>query len=357
MKSTLAVAIIGVGGLAGCGSTVSFTRGMEEPVKGIANAAALADEAEQNVLKAIASGLATTSLSLGELVCRSDGPGPGDVRSHLQAFGDALDTVRKVGEKPDDTSYVGYIRKFRENQAAGQPPANPATEQEDARKKEFERRTRCEALFKADTAGSTRLASLDGNAALPVFFTRLLGIDQLLKAILGQAETLSREAAVKRTIQVLLPDLRKAAVELKAVPTPTYGPLVRYLPGSAPDAENMNGTVLGATLNVRRWYVAKQASAQWAYLDACRRAVDKKCFGEPAVQAAANGFAASVYSYRSLAKLDSVKVHATVDAAVVAAEKSLDVKGPAAWIDGLIGIADALSTLDDAYGKYDKSKD
>ena len=357
MKVTIAVAVIGAAALAGCGTTASFTRGMEEPVKAIANAAALADEAEQNVLKAVATGLAPSSLTLGDLVCKPLGLGPGDVRTQLRAFGDVLDTVRKVGEKPDDTSYAGYIRKFRENAAAGQPPADPAAEQAEARKKELERLSRCNALFKADTATGTQLRPLDGEGALPMFFTRLLGFDQLVKAILGQAEALSREAAVKRTIQMLLPGLKEAATQLKTVPTPTYGPLVRYAASSVPEAEGMNGTVLGATVNVRRWYVAQQARTQWEYLSRCRAAADKACFGDPDVQAAANGFAASVYSYRSLAKVDSAKVQATVDAAVVAAEKSLEVKGAAGWIDGLIGIADALSALDDAYGKYDKSKD
>ena len=353
----IVVAAFCASALAGCSTTASFTSGMEEPVKAITNAAALADEAEQNVLKAVAAGLAPTSLALDDLVCRPVGPGPGSVRSQLQAFGDALDTVRKVGEKPDDTSYAGYIRKFRENAAAGQPPADPAAEQADASKKELERLVRCKALFKADTASGTQLRPLDGEGALPLFFTRLLGFDQLMKVFLGQAEALSREAAVRRTIQILLPGLKESATQLKTVPTPTYGPMMRYVSGSAPEAEGMNGTVLGATVNVRRWYVSHQARTQWDYLSRCRAAADKTCFGDPAVQAAANGFAASVYLYRSLAKVDSVKVQATVDAAVVAAEKSLEVKGAAAWIDGLIGIADALSALDEAYGKYDKSRD
>lgn len=357
MKLKIAVAVIGATALAGCGTSASFTRAMGEPVKAIANAAALADDAEQNVLKAIAAGLAPPPFALDDLVCRPGGPGPGNVRSQLQAFGDALDTVRKVGEKPDETSYSGYIRKFRENAAAGQQPTDPAAEQAEARKKESERLARCKALFSADTAAGTQLRPLDGEGALPIFFTRLLGLDQLVKAFLGQAEALSREAAVKRTIQVLLPGLKEAATQLKTVPTTTYGPLVRYAAGSAPEAESMNGTVLGATVNVRRWYVAQQARTQWDYLSRCRAVADKTCFGDPAVQAAANGFASSVYSYRSLAKVDSVKVQTSVDAAVVAAERSLEVKGAAAWIDGLIGIADALSALDDAYGKYDKSKD
>lgn len=357
MKVTIAVAVIGAGALAGCGTTASFTRGMEEPVKAIANAAALADEAEQNVLKAVAAGLAPTSMTLSELVCNPLGPGPGDVRTQLRAFGEVLDTVQKVGEKPDDTSYAGYIRKFRQNAAAGQPSADPAAEQAEARKKELERILRCNSLFKADTDTGTKLRPLDGEGALPLFFTRLLGLDPLFKALFGQAEALSREAAVRRTIQMLLPGLKEAATQLKTVPTPTYGPLVRYATSSAPEAEGMNATVLGATVNVRRWYVAQQARTQWEYLSRCRAAADKACFGDPAVQAAANGFVASVYSYRSLALVDSAKVQATVDAAVVAAEKSLEGQGAAGWIDGLIGIADALSALDDAYGKYDKSRD
>lgn len=349
------VAVFFVASLAGCSTTASFTSGMEEPVKAMANAAALADEAEQNVLKAVAAGLTPPSMALEDLVCKAVGPGPGGVRSQLEAFSDALDIVRKVGEKPDDTSYAGYIRKFRENAAAGHPPADPTDEQADARRREIERFVRCKALFKADTATGTQLRPQDGEGA-PMLFTRLLGSDQLMKTFLGQVEALSREAAVKRTIEMLLPGLKESAMQLNMVPTPTYGPLMRYVPGSAPEAESMNGTVLGATVNVRRWYVSQQARTQWDYLSSCRAAADKTCFGDPDVQAAANGFAASVYSYRSLAKIDSVKVQATVDAAVVAAERSLKDKSAAAWIDGLIGLADALSALDDAYGKYDKSK-
>lgn len=357
MKVTIAVAVLGSAALAGCGTTSSFTRGMEEPVKAIANAATLANEAEQNVLKAVATGLASSSLTLDDLVCKLASPGAVEVHGQLQAFGDALDTVRKVGEKPDDTSYAGYVRKFRESAAAGQPPTNPDAEQTEALKKEAERIARCKELFKADTAAGTQLMAPEGEAALPMIITRLLGFDQLVKALLGQAEALSREAAVKRTIQTLLPGLKKASAQLKMVPTPTYGPLVRYTAGSAPKAEGMNGTVLGATVNIRRWYIAQQARTQWEYLSRCRAAADKSCFGDPAIQAAANGFAASVHSYRSLAKVDAVKVQAMVDDAVAAAESSLEIQGAAAWIDGLIGIADALSALDDAYGKYDKSKD
>lgn len=356
MKLANAFAVLFVGVLAGCGTSASFTRGMEEPVKAISTSAQLAHEAELSVLRSMAVGLTSNVRALDDLVCKPIGAGPGAVRTQLQAFSEALETVQKVGEKPDDTSYAGYIRKFRENAAAGQPASDEATEQTEARKREAERLARCTALFRSDTSPGTQLRQMDGEGVLPMFATRFLGFDLLVKAFLSEAEALSREAAVKRTIRTLLPGLRQAATQLRAVPTATYGPLVRYAAGSAPEAETMNETVLGATVNVRRWYVAQQVITQWNYLVRCRGGADKTCFGDPAVQAAANGFAASVYAYRSLAKVDSVKVHADVDAAVAAAEKSLEGKGVVAWIDGLIGVADALATLDDAYGKYDDSK-
>ncbi len=352
--TTIAVVAVSTA-VTGCGTTASFTRSMEEPVKALSNVVALADEAEQNVLKATATGLAPTSLTPGEIACRPVGGGPGEVSDQLKSFGDALDIVRKIGEKPADTSYAGYIRKFRENAAAGQPSTKP-----DIEKRESERFDRCKALFLSDINAGTQLSPLkpkrDGEMS-PSIVVQLLGVNQLAKAFLGQAETISREAAVRRAIEKLLPDLRVAAAQLKAEPSPEYGPLVQYGSGSSVEATVMNASVLGATVNVRRWYVAQQVKSTWDYLARCRAATDRACFGDPAVQAAADRFASTVYAYRSLAKVDPVKVLASVDSAVITANDSLNFKEPEAWIDGLIGIADALSSLNDAYGKFDKSKD
>lgn len=370
MKIHLAAAAVAVMTLAGCGSTAKFTKGMEEPVKALNSAATLAQDAERDVLKSIATGisprlydpkLVSDREELFFMVCRAAGTGPEDVRADLQIFADGLETVKEVGAKPDDTSYAGYVHKLRQNAAAGEATNDPDPKKVAAKLKEKEdkRNARCLELFAGDVSNTTRLEKPATAGATPMLIARLLGADQLIKQGLATAEALTREAAVRRTIAQLAKEFGSAAERLKASPPSNYGPYVQYAAGTAPLAESYNTTVLGAAINIRRWYVAQQAAQQWQYLKTCRdagRTGARACFGDPAVQAAANGFADAVYNYRRLAEVQPAKIQAAVASAVATATDNPASKGIAQLIDGLIGIADSLKELDDAVDTYHDSR-
>ena len=359
MKIHLAAATVAVMTLAGCGSTANFTKGMEGPVKALNSAATVAQESERDVLKSLATGLMVPFEPFNEakfLACGVAGNGPDSVRADLQAFADGLEAVKEVGAKPDDTSYAGYLHKLRQNAAAGINTTTEATASDALEEKEMKRRRECFALWDADVAVKTALQRPQGDGAPPQFIARLLGLDQLFKQVLAKAEEASREAAVRRTIEALTKDLEKAATTLKAPPGGSYGPYVHYDPTSAPLAHGYNATALGASVNIRRWYVAQQVRYQYEFLKACRTAATKQCFGDPAVQTAANGFADAVYAYRRLAQVDPAKIHKAVDSAVTASKNSLKVQGIAGWIDGLIGVADSLKDLDSSIETYQDSR-
>lgn len=331
---------------------------MEEPVKASAKAAAIADAAEQDVLRAYSVGMvADKVLNFSEVVCKA-WDGPSATQANLSVFSDVLDTVQKVAEKPSDTSYSGYIKKFREN-AANAAPKDIKAEQDEADKKAKASQLRCAGLYEADVAAGTTLASSEAppNAAMPLFFTRILGLDQLVKAILSQAEAAQREAAVRKTIEYVLPQLEAASKDLRAEPTAAFGPRVRYKPGEANEATQMNTTALGATITIRRWFLAQQIQEQWRYLRACQERKGQGCLGDPAVQSAMNSLVLNVRAYRSLAKADSTRVLTALDAAIEASHASLQPsKSPSSWIDALVTIGDAVSSLSDAWDKYEKSK-
>lgn len=345
--------------VAGCKTTENFTKGMETPVKALNSAVTVAQESERDVLKSLATGLMAPYKPFDEakfLACGAAGSGPEGARADLQAFADGLEAVKEVGAKPDDTSYAGYLHKLRQNAAAGIDTTTEATASDALQEKELKRRRQCFALWDADVAMKTGLQRPQGDGAPPQFIARLLGLDQLFKQVLATAEAASREAAVRRTIEALNKDLEKAAKTLKAPPGGSYGPYVQYDPTTAPLAHGYNATALGASVNIRRWYVAQQVRYQYEFLKPCRNAATKECFGDPAVQTAANGFADAVYTYRRLAQVEPDKIHKAVDSAVAASKKSLEGQGVAGWIDGLIGVADSLKDLDSAVDTYQDSR-
>lgn len=359
MKIHLTAATVAVMTLAGCGATANFTKGMEAPVKALNSAATVAQESERDVLKALATGLMPPYSPFDQakfLACGAAGRGPEGVRADLQAFADGLEAVKEVGAKPDDTSYSGYLHKLRQNAAAGIDTSTEAKASDALQAKELKRRQQCFALWDADAALKTGLQRPQGDGAPPQFIARLLGLDQLFKQVLAKAEAASREAAVRRTIEALTKDLEKAATTLKAPPGGSYGPYVHYDPASAPLAHGYNATALGASVNIRRWYVAQQVRYQYEFLKACRTAATKECFGDPAVQNAANGFADAVYAYRRLAQVDPDTILKAVDSAVAASKKSLEGQGVAGWIDGLIVVADSLKDLDSSIDTYQDSR-
>lgn len=345
--------------LAGCGSTTSFTAGMETPVKVVNSAASLAQESERDVLKAFAVGLTPLYSPFNAvefLVCGAAGNGPESVRADLQAFADGLEAVKEVGKKPDDVTYAGYLHKLRQNAAAGIDTASENEAAEALAAKETQRRRLCFALWSADVADTTELKRPGGEGAPPQFIARLLGLDQLFKQVLATGEALTREAAVRRTIEKLSTDFEASGNRLKAKPSTSFGPYVHYDSGTAALADSYNATLLGSSINIRRWYVAQQANQQWTYLAACRNSGKKACFGDPSIQAAANGFVDAVYTYRHLVLVEPAKVNKAIDTAVSASKKSLEGQGIAGWIDGLIRVADSLKDLDNAVDKYHESR-
>lgn len=356
------VALAGVCSLlVGCGAGGQFVKGMAEPVAALNSAAAVAAEAERDMLRAKLLGLVSNSIeaSAGGAICEL-AAGPRAAQQDLGVFGDALETVKKVGEKPSDTSYAGYIRQFRKNAAATEPPQSP----EDRRKKEEEKRQaqfeRCVNLYAADTSRETQLvnpAEARTGGGLTVLVGIVMSADGLAKAILGPFEQLQREAAVRATITHLIPQLEEARDALKNDLKGDFGARIVFGKDAHEVAVRMNRNVIGATITLRRWLVARQIDAQWKQLETCRNGSQKDCIGAPGVQMTMAAFVENVAAYRTLAAIDTDKVIVQLDAAVKAANDSLKVSDPAQWIDALISVADVFSSISDAYGKYDKSKD
>lgn len=343
--------------LAACSTTSDFSRGMGEPLKVLNQAAAIADGAESDVLRAHALGMSGTQSPLSDSVCVK-WAGPSVTQSGLALFADAYETVGKVAEKPTDTSYAGYIQKFRENTENG-AELDVKTEQEKARQKAIAKMDRCKLLFLADIGPGVSLAPLPTRAAaLPEIFGTVLALDKLIKAGLALMEAAQREAAVRATISGLIPQMREAQQSLSAPVTAAFGPVVRFPDVTAQPVLAMNSSAVGATITIRRWFVAQQIVGQWAYLQPCRERKRANCLGEPEVNRVVNKLVENVARYRALSRIDSTKVLSSVDAAINAAEASLQTgKNPANLIDALVGLADAVSTISDAYVAYDATKD
>lgn len=345
--------------LSACGTTSRFTEGMKEPVKATSQTASTADDAEQDVLKAFSIGKLASSPAPDSLptsrVCRPIS-GSTAVSRYLGVFSDALDTVQKVGAKPEDTSYAGYVKQFKKN-ASNMESWNSKTAREEQEKKDEDQATRCEALFEADRAPGVVLKAIGAPGKNFIAITgSILAIDKALKLALSSFEATQRELAVHKTIENLLPQMKDAREQLKTPPDVSFGPFVQYLDGAGPAAD-MNKTVVGATINIRRWFVTQTLLAQWDYLSTCRKA-KTSCAGDPNVIAAMQSFSANIQTYRSLAKLDPNKTLATLDTAITSTENSLKVsKNPVDWIDALIDVAGAFSDFSDAYDKTKKSKD
>lgn len=352
--------------LSACGTAANFTRGMEEPVAVLKKASGIAEEAEADILKSYAIGILNEPVvSPGEaadalksvVVCRP-WMGPSTVVKNLTVFTDSVDTVKKVGEAPADTSYRGYIRKFRENAAAA-APVDAVKEQADADTKAEKAAASCASLFLTDAADGSTLRSFTapGQGALPVLIGKILALDGLIKGVLAQAEAAQREAAVRRTVEYLIPQLSAASDALKSPVSPSFGPVVNYGPGAASAAVDMNKSVLGATITIRRWHVAKQLKEQWAYLKPCRDTKPFACLADPLQQQVVTSFATNVRVYRSLSAVDPRTVEKSLQASIEAAKGSLKSGGIAGVIDALIGFSDSVKGLSDAYDAYDKSKD
>ena len=344
--------------LAACSTTGDFTRAMDEPLKVVTQASLLAESAEVDVLKAHAVGMTSVQPigGLADVVCVR-WAGPSVAQSHLSVLSDAVDTVKKVGEKPVDTSYAGYIRKFREN-SENAAPVDVDLERAKAAEKARLALQRCKDLIASDWTADKSLspAPTKGGTILAIL-PAILALDKLIKSGLSLIEAAQREAAVRATIIGLIPQLREARTALAAAPTAAFGPMVTFAPNALSVATDMNKSNVGATITLRRWFIAQQISAQWTYLQQCRDRKRPNCLGEPDVDRTLNTLASNIATYRGLAKIDSTKVLAALQTAIDGAEQSLKSAGnPANLIDAIVGLADAVSGISDAYGAYAKTR-
>lgn len=112
--------------LTGCATSKHFNNALTEPAKASTKAAEVVASAANDVLRANALGLVDTPpADPTELVCATQ-EGLRAATSNLGQFGDALETVGKVAEKPDNVSFAGYIHQIRKNKeaiaAAGDAP-------------------------------------------------------------------------------------------------------------------------------------------------------------------------------------------------------------------------------------------
>lgn len=344
--------------LVGCTSSVQFNRVMEKPAAAAKGAAEVARGADQDLIRALALGVykADGAADFPIVLCWPR-KGPDVAGANLMTFADALQTVNKVAEKPQDTSYAAYIRRFGELEKAGNRDVK--AERAAALKEIQAARERCELLAVQDAQGRLVDVSDVGVAlTVPPIVGQILALDQLIKALVAQTEKAARAAVVREVIRNLLPQLREAVGELAKEPGPTFGPRVVYPTGTSKDAETMNRTVLGATITIRRWFVGTQARAQWAALEGCRKgAPSTGCLGRHSEVALADSLVGNAYAYRALAQNDSQKLLDQLSKATDGAEAATKEGSLADMIDALIGIGDALSGISDKYEAYRKTRE
>ncbi len=345
--------------LSACSTTSDFSRALEEPVKVTNAAAAVVTDSSTDIMEISAFGLRTDAVvDPGEIACIPT-PGPASAGDDLSVFGDSLDAVQKVGAAPKDTSYAGYIRQFRQNRDAMKPPASLDARNKERDDKLTEAQTRCTTLFAADISARTALAhkTVVKGAVLP-FIGIVMAWNEVIKDGLAAAEQAQREAAVRETVKRAIPDMKLARDHLfgpiAPEAAPAFGPIVQYPDGASALVSDPNKTVLGAVINVRRWYVAQIVKSDWDRLQSCRTAQDFACLGDPAARAVASDFSANGLAYRKLAGIDVAKIKVALDSAITGAEQSVDKGSFSNLLDALATIGDSVSTISDAVGKAKK---
>ena len=358
------VACVGVAVmLAACGTTESgFSRALEKPVKFTQAARIIAAQAEDDGIKAKLLGLAgprlRTTAALASDTCASQ-PAIQSTDAALAAFGDALDVLRQVGEKPSDVSYTGYVAQFRKNagnistaSAAGNPAAADAARRE-AAIAEAKARQRCTDLFLSDLAATLVPPPDTPRDADNKSLGTLLAFDAALKNALSIAERVQREAAVRATAVALLADLKAAHSELANTDLSRFGPHVSYAADAHASAIKMNQTRLGAAVSMHRWFVARQLRESAAALEKCTSA----CLASADQRATLDHAVAAMREYRALAALDT-------DAALASLDSGLKHAGDATagkvkmsdLLDGLLTMADAISGLDQSVKDYQDAR-
>lgn len=362
--------------LSACG-TVDVTA-LEDASKSLAQASSVAAEADRDLLRAYSLGMNKSAASkLEETVCGGQvieatadapkhvqGSGASAVQSYLSVYPDSLDSIQKVGKTPTDTSYTGYVKKMRDNQKAidGMPEEKKQAEKEKARLARLDALNRCLDLYRADSSAGSRLTAPPDMKALGLLpavpiIPLFLALNKFAKTIVATAEKAQREEAIKETVKQILPQLDEAAKAMNVTAGAEFGSKVEYPVGVKGAAVDMNQTVLGATITIRRWFLAQQINEQEAYLADCQAKV-AHCLGSPTVQAAMNAFAVNVQAYRALTQVDTIKIQKALKDTVAATQKAVDDANtkPLDLLDSLVTIADSLSDMASAHDAYEKAK-
>jgi hypothetical protein len=355
-----AVVLVASACLCGCATTgANFSAALKKPAEAAGKAKTTVDQATVDFTKARFFGMAgETSFNLRDVVCVVPTPLL-SASNGLSAFPDALDTIKDVGEKPDDTSFAAYVKAFRKNAAnidaaSGDPKAifdaaNKKAEQELAKQI-----TRCIGLFDGDQHAALNLGrkgELGTKGAGVAVFQAVIA---LTKGIFGYYEQIQREAAVRKTVIATLPALN-ASVEKLGGP-PANGTAYVVYPDNAPQAKE-NNTLFGTVINIRRWMVAKQLEAISGELAACRAndGAKRNCLGDAGKRRDAEEAVDLASQYRSLAAIDTDDVIKTLKDAVAKAGDAGQMSFEQ-LLDGLVAIGDALDSVSKNYDDYKKAK-
>jgi len=356
--------------LSGCVTEANFTKALDEAAKVSAAAKLVTGAAERDALKARVLQLYGRRIDVTDAKAKADATlnlvcNPSFAieagGTALAAFGDAIDTVHKVGEKPANTSYASYVTQFRKNakniadaKKNGVQAAMDAGDE--AARKERERGvTLCMALYQADVIAvlgptSTKIGATNASGTAVLF-----AFNEVIKAALAAGEAAQRETAVIETAKSLIPALERAYGNLVAPVSTDFQPFVVYdeLPSIHP-APAGNGTVLGATVTLHRWFIAQQIAQTIKRLEGCSLA----CLGDPVNRQNLDELTTAIEQYRALATVNSQKTLKALANGITDAKKVAD--GKVSWpqaLDGLLQIVDTVSGLGDKFGSYKKSRE
>lgn len=357
MKIRYAVPLCSAAMLSGCATEANFSKALEKPVEAANAARLVVQQAERDIEKARAIGWVGTGTTAVKLVCEPLDSTAGTLRA-LGAFGQAIELIKDVAETPAGDSYATYLQQFRKNKAslaaaAGMNDAQLAEAQFNKEQARAEAATkRCSALYASDVAAGSTLAPTEGT---PQSAASLGALSSLVKGILAAVESAQRADAVRKTAVALVPGLTLAHKQLSAAPAPGQ-PRVEYrgLAAGSP-ALAMDESRLGATINVRRWFVARQIEHSVAKVRACQR--NEACLADPLMRTTLDNLATDIASYRQLAAIDTVVILDGLKVGIGEAEQaSVSAGSWAQVLDALLHIYDALGGLNKQYDDWQASR-
>jgi len=362
---TTMIALACATAFSGCATQGNYKRATANIDTNIKNLTQVTDDAAKDALRATVIGATNAVPDKQSIVCVGQ-RGPHSTSIALEVFPDAIEAVLKVGEKIDDTSYAGYLRQLKKYQAAinaakqskNKNPDGSVKPSDNIDQKAFDR---CTSLFKDDNSvpqltgiPADEEKGMTALAAIPL-------VDAIAKAVLGAVDKLKQGQAVKVTVDATIPPMEEAYAYLNSEPKSDFGPAVTYPPNLKEDKKNehpaleMNRSILGKTITIRRWFAAKRASVLFDKLGECRKEKKLNCLSEASTRRDIDDFVEAVYTFRVLAAIDVPDVLEKLDASIKTAKNSTKPTAADA-LDALVEIADALGGITDAYGKYESAK-